>query len=66
MATTAGQNGGIRLRRFRLLDRIVDRSEAGVERRADAIYGSHDHDAETGRNDAILNRCRAGLIAQKF
>lgn len=48
-----------------LLQRRAHRGEFGAEGATDPVGGSNDHDADTGRDDAIFDRSRAGLIRQE-
>jgi hypothetical protein len=49
----------------RSLQRVVDRSEFGVELRADALNRGDDRQSNTAGDQAIFDRGRTGFIAQE-
>ena len=49
-----------------LFYRRADRRELGVEPGAYALHGGDDDDADTGRDQAIFDRGRAGPIRKEF
>jgi len=48
-----------------LFQRRIYRSEFGVERAAESIYGGNDHNTEARRDQAIFNGRRAGFVADE-
>ena len=53
-------------RSFSLLQRAVDAAEVGIQGRAEAIDRRDDRQRDPGRNQAIFNRGRPGLVGQKL
>jgi hypothetical protein len=53
------------MRQKQLFQRRIYRIEIGVERGADAVNRGEDHNAQTRRDQAILDRRRAGFVAKE-